>query len=96
MSDLIHVGDLVRVSGAVATAATPIDPTSVFFKYKTPSDAVVTYTHGTDAEVVKDSVGNYHVDVSVTEPGQWHYKFYSTGAGQAAIEGEFVVERTEF
>jgi hypothetical protein len=93
---LIHVGDLVRISGVVETSDTAVDPTVVKFSYKAPSAAAVTYTYNSDLQLVKDSTGHYHVDVSVTEPGQWYYKFWSTGTGQGAFEDGFVVERTQF
>jgi uncharacterized protein YfaS (alpha-2-macroglobulin family) len=91
------VGDLVRVSGVVQDEdGTDIDPTTVMFKAKAPSGTVITYTYATDIALVKDSTGNYHVDVNANEAGTWYYRFYSTGTGQAAIEDHFRVKQTRF
>jgi hypothetical protein len=72
------------------------DPTSVFFVFMTPSGVQTTYIYGVDGELVKDSTGNYHVDVSADVEGQYHYRFYSTGTGQAAAEGQFLVKDSVF
>ena len=86
-------GDLVRVTGQFKDiAGTLIDPGTVKFKFTTPAGVVTTYTYGVDGALIKDSTGNYHVDLSAGEAGPWFYRWENTGAGQAAQEGEFVVE----
>lgn len=90
------LGGLLRVAGLFANiAGTAIDPSVVKFKYRAPTGDTVTYTYGTDVQLVKDSVGNYHVDLSLDIAGTWHYKFYSTGTGQAADESQFTVDTPE-
>lgn len=92
-----QLGDLVRCSGPFTNAAgTAIDPTAVLFEVKDPAGTLTTYTYGTDAELVRDSAGNYHVDVDANLPGTWYYRFYSTGTGQAADEASFIVETSQF
>lgn len=66
-----------------------IDPTTVTFRYADPLGAVTSFTYPTT--VVKEAVGIYHLDVSVTTPGTWWYDALSTGTGQARAEGNFVV-----
>lgn len=93
------LGDLVRISGAWQTSAGEYtDPTVVKVKIKSPDPeaAVIEYTYGTDAAIVKDNTGRYHADVNANAEGRWFYKWYSTGTGQAAAEFEFVVERSQF
>ena len=91
------VNDLVRCSGAFTNSAgTAIDPTTVKFKFKTPDGTITIYTHGTDAQLVKDSTGNYHVDVNANAVGTWSYRFESSGTGQAAKEVTFEVKKTAF
>jgi hypothetical protein len=94
------LGDLVRCSteaengdaGFTDTDGEPMDPDAVFFKAKDPEGTVIgPYEYGTDAELVKDGPGLYHVDVDANKPGTWRYRFYSTGTGQAAKEGSFTV-----
>ena len=87
----INKGDLVRLymvfedGGGVA-----VDPTTVTFQSKTPSSTTTSNT------AIKDSVGNYHYDVNVTEVGRWYYRFNGTGANQSAEESFFDVKPTQF
>lgn len=97
MANRYDVGDLVRASGSFTNAAgTAVDPTAVFAKYKDPAAAVTTLTYGVDAALVRDSAGNYHVDINANLAGHWCYRFYSTGTGQAAEEGTFIVDPSCF
>lgn len=95
--DYYDKGDLVKCSGAFTDSdGNAIDPTAVVFKVKDPSGTVTTYTYGEDDELVRDSAGNYHVNVDADEMGLWYYRFESTGTGQAADEGYFRVSTSEF
>ena len=87
-----HLGDLIRVSAVFTDAAgDAVDPDAVFAQYKDPSGNVTELEYLTDAALVKDSVGNYHVDIDADEAGRWRYRFYSTGDGQAANQKSFDV-----
>lgn len=91
------IGDLVRVTGTLTDAdGTATDPNTVAFKIKTPAGATTTYTYGVDAEVKKSATGIYYMDVSTTAEGNWYYRIYSTGTGQAAAEGTFIVKTSDF
>lgn len=93
MTTTYDKGDLVRAAAAfTTTAGAATDPSAVFAKYTTPAGTVTTLTYGVDAALVKDSTGNYHVDIDASSVGTWTYRFYSTGTGQAAAEGEFFVK----
>jgi hypothetical protein len=90
-------GDVVVLSAAFTDLLNvPIDPDTVTFKVKAPDGSVTTFVFGTDLELVKDSVGNYHVDVSVNLDGHWRYRFESTGIGQAAEESSFYINKGFF
>jgi uncharacterized protein YfaS (alpha-2-macroglobulin family) len=90
-------GDSVRCRATFKnSSAALIDPTVVRFKYKDPSGNVATLVYGTDASLVKDSDGHYHVDVDADQSGTWFYRFESTGTGQAADEGTFEVSESHF
>lgn len=85
-----ETGDLVRCSAVWTDAdGNYLDPTVVKFRFKSPDGTTTTYTHGVDAELVRDDTGRYHVDVDVDAAGVWWYRFYSTGTGQAAGEDAF-------
>lgn len=92
MATSYDLGDLVRVSGAFTTAAgVAQDPSVVKCSVRSPAGVVTTYTYGTDPELMKDSTGNYHIDVSAATIGTYYYRWFSTGTGQAADEGWFEV-----
>ena len=91
------VGGLIRCSAIFTNiAGAAVDPAVVKFKFRTPAGTITTYTYGTDAALVKDSTGNYHVDVNATGEGMWFYRFESTGTGQAAEEHNFFIANSEF
>lgn len=95
MPNVYDVGDLIKVSGVFTDEDDEdIDPTTVTFKFTDPSGNTTTYLYGTDDELVWDSKGHYHVNVSIDESGTWYYRWASTGTGQAAEEGSFVVRPT--
>lgn len=90
------IGELVRCTGTFASSGTPVNPAAVMCNVKAPSGTVTTYTYGTDAALVRDSTGVYHVDVDAAQAGEYKYRFWSTGTGQAAAEEMFVVRPTLF
>lgn len=91
--NVYDVGDLVTVSGAFTdVAGLPADPATVSLAFVDPSGNVTTYLYLTDVQVVKDSTGNYHVDVNADEAGDWHYRWIATGTGQGAQLGQFAVK----
>lgn len=86
-------GDKVRLSAAftdIDEAAS--DPGGVLCKVREPDGTVTTYTYGTDAALVKDSTGNYHVDFLTAQAGKHRYGFYGLSSGQAVAESEFRVQ----
>jgi hypothetical protein len=93
----IHeLGDLVRLSATFldATTGLPLDPTTVKLSVKPPAATTTTHTYGSSA-IVKDDVGEYHFDQNANVAGNWHYRWFSTGTGQAAEERKFKVNDAE-
>lgn len=72
------------LDGAVA------NPTGVTYKYRIGAGSIVTFTYGTDSELVRDSTGHYHVDRSLTVGG-WHRRWNGTGAVVAAEDASWTV-----
>jgi len=90
-------GDLVRVEGAFKDDDEILtDPTIVRFKFTTPAGVMTTYVHGTDVQLVRDSTGQYHVDLTPTQSGDWHYSWECSGLVQAAEPWQFVVKPGAF
>lgn len=100
MANEYDVGDLIRCSGAFTNISNvAVDPDNVHFKVRDPSLNTTSYQYGVDAEVVRDSVGNYHVDVDVDEAGYWWFRFYGLagdGSNQGAEEQVFKVAPSKF
>lgn len=91
--EVFQVGDMVRLSGAftdINEAAN--DPGGVRCKVREPDGTVTTYIYLTDAALIKDSTGNYHVDFLTDQAGRHRYGFYGITSGQAVAEGEFRVQ----
>lgn len=93
-----EVGSKVR-STAIFTdpnnSDAAIDPTAVLMNVKPPTGDLLSYTYGVGADIVKDSVGNYHLDIDITESGLWRHRWYSTGTGQASNESSFIVDKLD-
>ena len=87
-------GDLVRVIATFKDASDAlIDPTSVSFQYKSAkTGTLVELLYGTDAALVRVSLGVYRVDIDTTPAGGvWLWRFFSLGTGQGAMDGTFFV-----
>ncbi len=85
------IGDIVRATATFRNiAGVATDPTGVTFKLRKPDGTTTTYVYPTDAQLVKDSTGNYHVDVTVTLAGFYEWRFEGTGTVTASVDGEFL------
>lgn len=86
-------GNLIRLAGSFidVSSGQPLDPAVVKFRVRAPDGTTTEYTHGTDVALVKDSTGNYHVDLPADQAGRYTYRFFSTGTGMAARDRVFVV-----
>ena len=84
------IGDVVRIYSNFTQAAVAIDPSTVTMKLVKPDATTQSYTYA-GATVIKDSTGNYRVDVAPAFNGTYKYRWSSTGTGAAAEEGQFQV-----
>jgi hypothetical protein len=96
----IYPGNIVTVrtndpdvagSGFKNAAGVLTDPTTVTLVWRRHGEADTTWTV-TAGQIVKDSVGVYHADIPVTEPGLHYFRWVGTGAVVAAAEGTFSAE----
>ena len=73
------------------------DPSTVILKVLDPNGSSTSYTYGTDAALIKTSVGDYYRDVTPDMSGRWRWRWETTGTDQTiAIEGDFIVQRSPF
>jgi hypothetical protein len=68
------IGQMFRVSWSFTSNGTPYDPPSVRIKQIFNNGASTTFTYGVDGQVVKDSVGNYHMDAIGTAAGTFTFR----------------------
>lgn len=94
----VELGDLVHIAGAfVDSAGTALDPTTVRFYYRVEAvGTTTTLTYPTNAALVKESTGNYYVDIDTSDNGGWYYwRWRGSGAvGQGTTHGSFYVRNT--
>ena len=88
-------GDMVRLYAYFTVSGSYADPTDVTLKVKQPNSTITTYLYSL-AEVSKDSVGNYHKDVSMTQTGQLWYRYEGSGAVISAEESYLIISPSEF
>lgn len=70
-----------------------IDPTALVFTMKDPAGLVTVYDL-LDAELVRDSVGMFHVYWDCTIAGKYKWRFAASGNVGAAEEKFFAVKKS--
>lgn len=86
------IGDKVRSSIVFANSSgTSTDPTVVTFAWRIADGTTTTFLYGTDAELVKDDTGDYHVDLTLATAGVYYIRWLGTGTVAAADEDSWVV-----
>lgn len=80
-----------NASGAAA------DPGTVTLKIRRENGLETTHVYGTDANVIKDSTGNYHYDIVLDQHGVWFFRWEGTVSGPIqADEVRIIVEGSPF
>lgn len=73
-----------------------LDPSTVALEVRDPAGAITVYTYA-GAQIVKDSVGHYHMDLPVPTSGTWVYRFEATATGASAtLDQSFKVASSVF
>lgn len=88
-------GDSVRLKGVFTVNSVFVNPTTITLKVKDPDNTISTYTYA-GGQLTQLSTGTFYRDVTVTNDGEWYYRFEGTGACQAAGENQFRVRKSEF
>lgn len=88
-------GDKIKVTGTFTNiSGAYIDPTSVYLQYITPAGVTSNLMYPTT--ISRTSSGIYYADISINQTGEYWYRVHSSGVGQAAAEGGFIVKRSRF
>jgi len=69
------------------------DPTAISFRLTKPDGSTIAYSYG-DPELIRDSLGNYHVDIVYDQKGRHIIKWTGTGAVPLVEELEIYVMGT--
>jgi len=68
------------------------DPTTVTFSFRNPTTGITTtYTYPTDTQLVKDSTGMYHVNLTLSATGTWHTRWKGAGVVDQAAYADLIV-----
>ena len=89
-------GQAVRVTVTCKVGAVNTDPTTLVFRVRNAVGAISTHIYGTDVEVVRDSLGVFHMDVLLDAGGSWDVRCETTGAAAGASETSFDVNFSRF
>jgi hypothetical protein len=90
------IGDLRALGVTFQNAAgSDADPTTITFRLLEPDGTVTVFVYGTDAEVVRDALGQYHVDWTLAQSGRHVARWEGTGAVHASVEDELYARRSD-
>lgn len=90
------IGDIPRLSLALAVAGVAQDPTTLRARVLDPDGTETIYVYGEDAELVRAGVGSYYLEVRAAMAGTYHYRFESTGTAEGTEEHAFFVRSSAF
>jgi hypothetical protein len=93
-----QIGDKIRIGATFRDPATrtTTDPDIVRFRFKLPTGPESVYVFGTDAPLVREAVGVFHVDLPITEKDEWWYRWEADGTTGVVAEKSLQVDDTNF
>ena len=92
--DTFGEGNVLRFTGTFKDEQTKelVDPSHVAFGWRVNGGAITIHEYGVDAEIVRQDVGTYYIDVDSTHhAGVWVWEWQSTGVAQALTSGSISV-----
>ena len=91
------IGNLIRVSAAFTNSGgSAVDPGGVIVRACDPLGTITVYTYGVDAALIKDAVGQYHLDIEVLKEGIWFWRVEGKTSNKGAGESSFTVTDSKF
>jgi hypothetical protein len=96
MDETVDIGDARGLQATIKDpAGAPVDPLTLVFEVGPQGGTPIAYTYGTDAEVVRDSEGVYHLDFLFPSAGVWAWRVQTTGPALAESR-TVVVKKSPF
>jgi hypothetical protein len=87
------IGDLVRLDILIQVSGVNIDPNHLSLFVTDPLGQEDTFIFGATGTFIQEATGRYHLDYFVSYPGQYKYRFFSSGTAWGAEVRRFVVRR---
>lgn len=92
-----QIGDKIRLTATFRDVGRFLaDPDTVRFRFKQECNAETAYVYLTDSQIVRDSVGVFHVDLALTAQGEWWFRWEGDGTLAGAIEKALEVDPSKF
>ena len=81
-------GQQIKCTGEFQDVATGayVDPTTVTFRVKDPSNNLSAHVYGVDVNVLRTAAGKYRYDLLLDEAGDWWLRWEGTGSHAGARE----------
>lgn len=95
--DRFEIGELVRFSVTIKDKETDalLDPGGLTFQWRYDDDDTAQIkTYVTDPEIVRDSLGTFHIDLETTKSGLLHIRWKSTDPGTGSAEKDVEILRS--
>lgn len=95
----LYIGQTVSLTVNITNDAdADTDATTLACLVMDPAGSSTTYTYGTDANVTRESAGDYICDVTPDQSGRWLYRWVATDASAYTVidAGSFVVQASPF
>lgn len=90
------VGEIAVIEDTIDVDGVLTDPSTLTISYRKPNGTEVTKTYGTDPEVVRQSVGVYHLNVTCDSAGEWAGRVSASGLASGAGETSWHVRASRF
>ncbi|HAF00399.1 MAG TPA: hypothetical protein DCG63_03805 [Methylophilaceae bacterium] len=93
--DDVVIGSAVKISVSIFNDLDVLtDPSALRLKVRSPAGVVTVYVFGAAAEIVKDSVGNYHGNIVLSAAGTWTYRWEADTPNAGVGEGKVLVKKS--
>ena len=97
MYDKITVGETVKFTANISNLKNKLeDPVGIMFKIKDPLGVLTTYLYGTDAQLLKDSLGKYTIDLILPIAGKYKIRWETTAPNISIEENTIIAEASIF
>jgi hypothetical protein len=85
-------GATIRFSAVLRLNGVLTDPATLTFKtYEAADGTITSHVYGTDATLIKDDVGLYHINAALSKSGAVVYRWVATGTPAGVAENSLTI-----